>query len=133
MHFLPKEIGLETEQDLSSLDFAKIEALCSHFFGSCHNRIDVRADIFAEFVGLVNDFIENFLLFGLEGQVLDLIPPVNQVLKLGPSCISRYLYPVITNWASVVIILFYFAASNFETFAVIPRKMSVPALVSITK
>ena len=125
MHLLTEVIGLKAEQDFRSFDLAKVEAVCSHFLGGRQDWVDVGPHILAKFVGFVDDLSQDLFFLGLKRQILDLVLPIDQVFKLGSSCVSGYLHTIVADRASILVVLLDFAASNLEAFAVIPVCMSV--------
>ena len=120
VELLAEKISFEAQKNLCTLDLSKIEALRGNLFRVGHYRIDIRPyEVSKCFCGS-NDFLQYFLLFRLKGQVRDLSLPILKVFKFGASSIARDLDAIIAYRASVIVILFDLATSNFQALAVVP-------------
>ena len=125
MELLAKKVGLEAQENLCTLDLPKIKALRSHFLGISHHRIDIGPYEISKRLCGSNDFLQYFLLLRLKGQSRDLSLPILKVFKLGASCVTRDLDAIIAYRASVIVVFFDFASSDFEAFAMVPVAKSV--------
>jgi len=67
-----------------------------------------------------DDLLEDCFLLRLEREAWNFSLPIDQVLKLWASCITWNFDTVIADWTGVIVVFFYLAPSNFETFAMIP-------------
>jgi hypothetical protein len=94
--------------------------LRGHLFGVGHDRVDVWSHEVSKSLRRRDDLVEYLFLFRLEWQTRNLTLPFDQVFKLGASCITGNLDPVVTDRASIVVVLFDLAPSYLKALAMIP-------------
>ena len=120
VELLTKEVGFEAQENLCTLDLSKIEALRGHFFRIGHYWIDIRPHKVSKCLRSRNDFVQDFFFFGLKGQVGDFSLPILKIFKLGTSCITRDLDPIVAYRAGVIVIFLDLATGNFKALAMVP-------------
>jgi hypothetical protein len=109
---LSEEIDLVRQEDVSAFQLAKIEPLSSQLVWTRHERVDVLGHPVPEIESMSNDGFQGVLFFWLEWKIGYVVLPVLQVFDLRSRSITRNLDPIIANRTSVLVVIFYFAASN---------------------
>ena len=120
MDFLTEEVCLEAQKDLGTLDLTEIEALCRYFSRVGHHRIDMRAQEVSKGLSGGHDIFKYRFLFGLEGQIGNLLLPKYQVFELWTGCVTRDFDSIVADRAIIFVVFLNFPPSNLETFAMIP-------------
>lgn len=91
MKLLTKEVGLISEEDIGTLNLAKIEAKSSDLVRRDCQWVDVRSDVIPEGHSGVDDRTKGVLLLRLEWEVCHLFKPIDELFKLRSCGISRNL------------------------------------------
>jgi hypothetical protein len=73
-----------------------------------------------ESLSVIDDFLEQLFLLGLEGKALDLVLPGHQVLELRASSVTGDLDSPIADGASVLIVLLDLSTGDLQALPVIP-------------
>lgn len=120
MECLPEEISLIGQENFSSFNLSKIEALGLDFLCGCHYRIAERGNMRSEILRIVDDFLKDFFFIRLEGQVRNFILPRLQILKLRSSSVSRNFDSPVTDRTCIFLVILDFTSRDLQTFTMIP-------------
>lgn len=123
MQLLPEEVGLRDQEHLGALELAEVEPLRLGLGARRQHRVDVGRDVVPECLRVVDDLLERLLLLWLEGEVRDLVVPVDQLLDPRPRGVARDPDAVVTDRAGPggLVVVLDLASGDFEALPVVPK------------
>lgn len=125
MEFLTQKIGLVSKKNVGAFDLSKVEAERGHLVRRNCQRVDVWTNVIPEGLSGLYNACEGFFFLRLKRQILQFVLPSNELFKFRTSSIARNLQTPVTYGASVLIVFLDLAASDLETFSVVPTRTLV--------